>query len=116
MNQIEKDARTWAMLCHLAGFMFYLLPGVGQIVGPLIIWLIKKDEYGFVDEQGKEAINFQISFTIYGLISAFLLIAFIGILLIPMLLVAQIVLMVIAAIKANDGEHYRYPLTIRFIS
>lgn len=115
MNQIEKDARTWAMLCHLAGFFFYVVPGVGHILGPLVIWLIKKDEYGFVDEQGKEAINFQISMSIYGFIFGILVIAFIGIPLLVLLWFAHWILMIVAAIKANDGDHYRYPLIIRLI-
>ncbi len=115
MNQIEKDARTWAMLCHLSGLLFYVLPGIGQILGPLIIWLIKKDEYSFVEEQGKEAINFQITFTIYFFIVCLLMVVFIGFLLFPIVLITYYVLMIIAAIKANDGEHYRYPLTIRLV-
>lgn len=115
MNQIEKEARTWAMICHLSGFLFYVIPMIGHILGPLVIWLIKKDEFAFVDDQGKEALNFQISFTIYTFIAGVLCLLMIGILLLPVLFITQIVLMIVAAIKANDGEHYRYPLIIRLI-
>ena len=70
----NKDARMWAMFAHLAGFAFLLpvIPGIGSIIGPLVIWLIKKDQYPFVDEQGKEALNFQITMLIYGIVAGLL--------------------------------------------
>jgi uncharacterized protein len=118
-REMDRKARRWAMLCHLAGFVGFLpiLPGIGWILGPLIVWLIKKDQYPFVDEQGKEAVNFQITMLIYSAVSALLLLTCIGILLLPAVLLTDIVLVVIATIKANDGFHYRYPypLIIRFI-
>ena len=77
--------------------------------------LIKKEEFPFVDDQGKEAINFQISITIYMIISAILIVVVIGILLMIALGVFAIVMIIIATIKANGGEKYRYPLTIRLI-
>ncbi|MDP8243040.1 MAG: DUF4870 domain-containing protein [Candidatus Hinthialibacter antarcticus] len=115
MNQIDKEARTWAMICHLGGFLIFIIPPVGHLIGPLIIWLIKKDEHPFLDDQGKEALNFQISFTIYTFIAAFLCLFVIGALLLPVLFITWVVLMIVAAIKANDGDHYRYPLIIRLI-
>ena len=102
------------MLCHLAALAGFLIP-FGSIVGPLIIWLIKKDEFPFVDEQGKESLNFQISVAIYGIVSAILIIVFIGIILLVALIIADVVLVVVASIKTNKGESYRYPLTIRLI-
>ena len=102
------------MLCHLAALAGFLMP-FGSIVGPLIIWLIKKDEFPFVDEQGKESLNFQISVAIYGIVSAILIIVFIGIILLVALIIADVVLVVVASIKTNKGESYRYPLTIRLI-
>lgn len=112
----ERQSRTWGMLCHLAGLACYIDVPFGNILGPLVVWLIKKEEFPFVDEQGKEALNFQISMTIYGIIAGILIIVLIGIPLLLGLLVAHIVLVIVAAIRANDGESYRYPVTIRFIT
>lgn len=115
------NARGWEVACHLAGFSGYVITGIGWILGPLIVWLLKRSEIPSVDAHGKEALNFQISVLIYAL--AMLMIAFLtcglgGFLLLPAgicLGVAQIVLMIIAAFKAANGELYRYPLTIRLI-
>jgi len=118
-KEVNKDARTWAMVCHLAGLAGYVMPVVGNIVAPLIVWQIKKDEFPFVDEQGKEAVNFQISMSLYLLISAILWIPLsfvcIGVLIPAAIGIVDLVFLLIAAVKANDGYHYRYPLTIRFI-
>ena len=113
--EVNKEACMWAMFCHLAGLCAFVIPFVGNIVGPLILWQIKKDEYPFVGEQGKEAVNFQISMTIYGLISAVLSFVCIGFFLLAAVGVVDLVFLLIAAVKANNGQHYRYPLTIRFI-
>jgi len=88
---------------------------VGNILGPLVLWAIKKDEMPSVNEHGKESINFQISMTIYTIISALSILALIGIVLFPAIVVLNIVLVIIAGVKAANGEFYRYPLTIRFI-
>ena len=113
--EVNKDARMWAMFCHLAGLAGYIMPVVGNIIGPLILWQLKKDEYGFVDEQGKEAVNFQISMSLYALISIPLFFVCVGPFLLAAVGIVDLVLLLIAAVKANNGEHYRYPLTIRFI-
>jgi len=114
-KQTDKDARMWAMFSHLAGLAGCLPIPLANIIGPLIIWQIKKDDFAFVNEQGKEAVNFQISMTIYGIIAGILIFAVIGILLLPAVIIVDIVFLLIAAVKANDGFHYRYPLSIRFI-
>ncbi len=114
-NQVSKDARMWAMFCHLAALTGFGIWFLGFIVGPLIIWLIKKDEFPFVNEHGKEAVNFQISMMIYAIVSAFLFLVGIGFLLLSAVFIVDLIFLIIAAIKANNGEHYRYPLTIRFI-
>ena len=106
--------KNWAMLCHLTAFTGFFIP-LGNIIGPLVIWLIKKDELAVVDENGKESLNFQISMTIYATIASLLIFVFIGILLLPVVIIAQVVFTIIASIKANNGEAYRYPLTIRFL-
>lgn len=114
MLPTTKDDRTWAMLCHLSGLAGYVIP-LGNIFGPLIVWMIKKDQSWFVDDQGKEALNFQISLTIYLVVAIIAIFVLIGIVLIPIIAVAGLVFMIVAAVKANEGVGYRYPLTIRFI-
>jgi uncharacterized Tic20 family protein len=107
-KEIDKDARMWAMFLPV-------LPVIGNVIAPLIIWQIKKDDYPFVNEQGKEAVNFQISMLIYGLVAGLLCFACIGLILLPAVVIVDVVFLLIAAVKANEGYHYRYPLTIRFI-
>ncbi len=111
----NKDERMWAMLCHLSTFSGFLIP-LGNIIGPLVIWAMKKDEYPLVDDQGKEALNFQITVTIAAIISIILIFVLVGILLISVVILVEVILTIIAAIKANDGVRYRYPFTIRLIS
>lgn len=114
---LSKEERTWGMACHLSGLSAYAGLPFGWVLGPLIVWLIKKDEMPFVDEQGKEAVNFGLSVTIYGAVgTALICLFFVGIVLLGALSVFQIVFCVIGAVKANDGEAFRYPLTIRFLS
>ena len=111
----EKDARTWAMFCHLGALAGYIIP-FGNIIAPLVIWLIKKDESPFVDDQGKESLNFQISITIYALVALVLTLIIIGFFLLLAVGIFALVMVIVAAVKANDGEKYRYPLCIRFIN
>ncbi len=110
----DKDERTWGMLCHLVAFSGFIVP-FGTIIGPLVIWLIKKDEMPFVDDQGKESLNFQLTMLIAFVVAGLLCIVLIGFLLLPILVVYVIVVLIIASIKSNDGVKYRYPYTIRFI-
>jgi uncharacterized Tic20 family protein len=118
-RETDPDARTWGMLCHLAGLAFLLpvVPAVGSILGPLVVWLIKKEKYAFVKEQGREAVNFQITMFIYGVVAALLMFACVGFVLLPAVVIVDIVFLIIAALRANEGEHYRYPypLIFRFI-
>jgi uncharacterized protein len=114
IDSSQKQARLWAMFCHLAALVGHIIP-LGNIIGPLVIWLVKKDEMPAVNEHGKEALNFQISMTIYYLIAAVLIFVLIGIPLLIALGLANLILIIIAAIHANDGKSYRYPLAIRFV-
>jgi uncharacterized protein len=107
--------RTWEVLCHLSALSGYVVP-LGWVLGPLIIWLIKRNENPAVDYHGKESLNFQISMLIYTLIAGLSILICIGWVLLPLAVIANIVLVVIAGIKASNGEYYRYPLTIRFIT
>jgi len=106
--------RTWGMLCHLIAFAGFVFP-FGNIIGPLIIWQIRRQEFEFVDDQGKESLNFQITVTIAGIIAGILTFVFIGIPLAIALGLFDIVIVIIATIQANNGERYRYPVSWRVI-
>jgi len=110
----SHDEKMWAMLTHFSVFAGFIFP-LGNVLGPLVVWLIKKDEFPLVDDQGKEVINFQISMTIYIISSIILIFIFIGIPILIGLGTFDFIITIIAAIKANDGIRYRYPITIRFI-
>ena len=116
-EELSKDVRMWAMFCHLAGLAGFVIPVViSGIIAPLIIWQVKKDNHPFIDENGKEALNFQISIGIYEFVSFLLIFVFcIGAVLLPAVAIFDLVLLIIAAVKANNGQSYRYPLTIRVI-
>jgi uncharacterized protein len=111
---LSKDAKMWAMLCHLSALSAFIIP-FGSVLGPLIVWQIKKNEYPIVDDQGKEALNFQITTLIAAIISFVLIFVAIGIALLIAVGIASLVFTIIAAIKANNGETYRYPFTLRLI-
>lgn len=111
---LSKDAKQWAMLTHLAAFAAFLIP-FGNIIGPLLVWQLKKDLGPFVEQNGKEAVNFQITIAIIGLVCTMLMFALVGFLLLPVLGLYWLILTIMAGVKANDGVAYRYPLTIRFL-
>ena len=113
-TEVKAD-HTIGMLCHLLSLTQLLGVPLGNILGPLIVWLIKRDEDPFVDLCGKESLNFQISMTIYMVIAGILILLFVGLFMIPILMILNIVYTIIAAIKASQGSSYTYPLTIRFI-
>ena len=111
----SAEEKQMAMWCHLASFAGYLIP-FGNVVGPLVIWLSKRETMPFVDREGKESVNFQISVTIYLLISLVLMAFCIGFFLIFAVAIFEIVFVVLAAIESSKGNSYRYPLCIRFIT
>jgi uncharacterized Tic20 family protein len=111
----QKQDRTWAMLCHLSALAMFILPFVGNIVGPLVVWLLKKDEMPIVDEEGKAALNFQITWSLAMLVAFILVIVFIGIFLALGLVAANLVVIIIAAVKTNNGEKFNYPLSLHLI-
>ena len=123
---ISAEERQWAMFAHLSALLGAVVTAgwagsIGCFIGPLVIWLVKKDTMPFVDDQAKEALNFNITVAIvfFVLFLMTLLTLGIGILLTGPLFVivgiAWLVLTVIAAIKANQGERYRYPMTLRLV-
>jgi len=110
----SAEEKQWAMFAHLSTLSGFIIP-LGSLLGPLIIWQIKKNDMPFVDDQGKEALNFQITVFIAALISGVLTFVLIGLLLLPIVVIGWIVLSIMAGIKANNGETYRYPWTLRLI-
>jgi uncharacterized Tic20 family protein len=120
-GEIDKEERKWAMFCHLAGLagLSPILPAVGSAVAPLLIWQLKADEFPFVAEQGRRAVNFQLSMLLYVTIGTIICIAsLVGAFLIPVVFcvfgLVDVIFVLLAAVRANSGRHYRYPLTIRF--
>lgn len=121
----SKEERQWAMFAHLSALVGGLLTsavgGWGFFIGPLVIWLMKKDEMPFVADQAKEALNFNITVSAIFLILLILTFVTLGLgalITLPVMLVVGIgalVLVIMAAIKANEGIAYRYPLTIRLV-
>ena len=136
----EREARNWAMFCHLAALSNMIVP-FGNIVGPLIAWLVKKDQYPLVDANGRASLNFQISYMIYKLVIVFggvaaivggivamsmdkqlapfgvaLIFGFYGMIGIAVLIsLIEMVMVIIGGVKAYGGEVFEYPLAIRFL-
>ena len=112
---VDKNTEnTLAMCCHLTAFIGFVIP-FGNFLGPLLVWLIKKDEYPLVDDQGKESLNFQISILIYTLISFALTLVLIGFPMMVVVFLFAMIQVIKASIQANKGEQYRYPFCIRII-
>jgi uncharacterized Tic20 family protein len=114
---LSSEDRNLSVLAHLGGFFGLLLvPVGGNILAPLILWLIKRDSSPFIEEHARESINFQITMTIAWLITGALMFVVIGFLILPILAVTDLVLVVLAAIQASRGEHYRYPFALRLLT
>ncbi len=113
--QVSKDEQNWAMFCHLAALSGFLIP-FGNVIGPLIMWLIKKDTMPLVDRHGKEALNFQITVTIAMFISFLLMFVLIGIILVFVVGLGALIMTIMATVKVSNGQlDYRYPLSLRLI-
>lgn len=113
-STVSAEEKQMGMFCHLASFVGYFIP-FGNIVGPLVLWLMKKDTMPFVEREGKESVNFQISMTIYILVSVGLMFFCIGLPLAIGLIIFDVVVVVMACMEASKGNPYKYPLCIRFI-
>src|SRR2546430_5250595 len=112
----SSEVRNWCVLCHasaLAGLFFHFF---GHLLGPLIVWLMKRNDAPEIDAAGKESLNFQISMLIYDIIAGILCLVLIGIPILIALWILNTVFVIIASVKTSQGEVYRYPLTIRLIS
>lgn len=103
-----------AVVMHLLGFAGFVFP-FGNLLGPLILWLIKRSESPLLDRTGKEVLNFQLSYVIYFAIAGALCFILIGLFILPVLFILWVVFMVIAAVKTGNGEEYRYPAIIRIL-
>ncbi|MFL5339926.1 MAG: DUF4870 domain-containing protein [Gemmataceae bacterium] len=114
---LTQDEKTWGMLCHLSALATLVVPG-GSIGGPLVSWLIKKDQSAFIDRHGKESLNFQLNILIYFVITFALGFATFGVgwLLTAAVGVYGIVMPILAGLKANEGREYQYPYTFRLIN
>lgn len=136
MDTRDQNVRTWSMLCHiaaLAGLFF----GLGNVIGPLIVWQIKKNELPEIEPHGKEALNFQLTILIINIVAGIIFLGYLGAAMgigriwrspfsllsggigigsiIVIINLVAFILAVIAGIKANNGEPYKYPFAIRFI-
>jgi uncharacterized Tic20 family protein len=112
----SADVRTWNVLCHASALLGFFFPWAGHIIAPLIVWLVKRGDSPEIDAHGKESINFQLSMLIYSVISGILCLILIGFALLAILHIVNVVLVIIASIRASEGKFYRYPITIRFLS
>lgn len=110
---ISTESRNWGAIGHLSAFVQFV--GVPALIGPLVVWLLKRDDV-FAGDQAKEALNFQISMTIYFIASLVAILLLVGLVLVPIVVISWFVLTIVATIKASNGEYYRYPATIRFIT
>jgi len=122
----SKNESSSAFLIHISAFASYFFP-LGGVIAPLIFWQVKKDESAYLDEQGKEAVNFNLSFLLYTFILGLSIFStsffhfpnffgiFGGISVVVILGIVRFVLIIQAALKVNNNEYYKYPLTIQFI-
>jgi len=111
----SSSVRTWCVLAHATALVGFLVPVAGHIVGPLIIWLAKRQDSPEIDAHGKESLNFQISMLIWNLISGLLCLVVIGFFMLAILHILNIIFVIIASIQASEGKLYRYPLAMRLI-
>lgn len=113
--EVSSDDQTWGIITHAAAFVGFVIP-LGNILGPLVVWAIKKDESRFVDENGKQVLNFQITWTIFLIVSGLTIFIVIGFLLLPLVALGWLILMIIGIIRASNDEVYDFPLTLDLIS
>jgi uncharacterized protein len=114
-SAVFSNVRTWNILCHASALLGVFFHFPGHLLGPLIVWLAKRDDSPEIDAHGKESLNFQISMLIYNVIAAVFCLVLIGFAFLAVLWVLNAVLVIVASIQASDGKFYRYPMTIRFI-
>jgi uncharacterized Tic20 family protein len=109
------NVRTWTVLVHAIALIGFFVPIGGHIVGPLVIWLAKRDDSPQIDAHGRESVNFQVSMLIYNAIAGILCFFLIGFFLLGVLHILNVVFVIIASIRASDGKRWEYPLALRLI-
>lgn len=112
MNQNDKKD---GLILNLLALAIFVIPSVGNIIGPLVYWLMKKDQSAYIDQMGKNVLNFNISFTIYLFVSSILISLLIGIILLPIVGIVWLIFTILAIVNANKGLQYDFPLTIKFL-
>lgn len=113
--QTSKDEQNWAMYCHLAALSGFVIP-LGNVLGPLVVWLVKKDTMPLVDQHGKEALNFQITVLIAFVVCAVLTLVLIGFVLMFVVGLGALILTIMAAVKVSNGQlDYKYPFALRLV-
>ena len=111
---VSSEDRMWGALAHLSAFAIYFT-GIGHIVGPMIIWLWKRDTNPFVASEAREAMNFNISVSLYAVIAGVLCVVLIGFPLLIALHTFQVICIIVGALRASDGLPFRYPLNLRLV-
>ncbi|WP_341503996.1 DUF4870 domain-containing protein [Gallaecimonas sp. GXIMD4217] len=115
IDQMDNETRNWALACHAASFAGLIVPLFGSVLGPLIVWLMKREQHPYIDEQGKEALNFQITMIIAYAMAAVLVVILIGILLLWALVIFDLIMVIMAMVKTANGEDFRYPISLRLV-
>jgi hypothetical protein len=110
---VSAESRNLAMLAHLSAFIAFA--GIPSLVGPLVMWLLKRDD-PYVEAQARRALNFNISFLIYGIAAAISIVLLVGLIALPAVAITWFVLVITASTKAANGQDYEYPFTIEFVS
>jgi len=113
-SEVDDEERTWGILAHAGGFAGLAVP-FGNVIAPLVVWLVKRDESRFVDENGIRALNFQLTWSVILLVTALSVLVGVGLVLFPLAMLAWLILTVVGTVRAADDEVYDYPLTIGFV-
>jgi len=111
----STEERQWGLFAHLSALIGLVIP-LGNVIGPLIIWQVKKDTMPFASEQAKEALNFNITVAIAAIVCFVLFLVLIGMMLLPLVGLFWLIFTILAAVKANEGVQYRYPFTLRLVN
>lgn len=114
MSELNTSSRNWSIFCHLSSFFGFILP-LGNIVAPLLIWLLKRKDIPSLDAVGKEVLNFNISMLIYFAVSTLLVFAYVGMIFLVIFGFMFVILPILGAIKASEGKPYTYPMIFRFV-
>ena len=110
----DAEERNWGLIAHLSSFAGFVIP-FGNVLGPLVVMLTKRETSAFVEDQARESLNFQITILLATIVAAVSLIALVGFLLLPAVMLWWLVGTIMASVKASNGEWYRYPYTLRLV-